>query len=120
VQPIVVSGQFTGRPDQRGAVCELARSIYPPSRGESGYLSFACFAQADRPDAFLFFEEWRDQTASDAHFATPHFAAFMERFRGLDDSLRYVGGGSLKTIGTGCAGSDTSAKAYRTASSSWS
>ena len=57
--------------------------MYGPSRAEDGCTSYACFAQADRPDAFLFFEEWRDQAALDRHFATPHFAGFMERFPSL-------------------------------------
>lgn len=59
--------------------------MYAPSRAEAGCSSYACFAQADRPDAFLFFEEWRDQAALDAHFATPHFAGFMQRFPSLID-----------------------------------
>jgi quinol monooxygenase YgiN len=80
VQEIVLSGRFTGRPDQRRAIVDLARSMYAPSRAEPGCSSYACFAQADHPDAFLFFEEWSDQAALDAHFASPHFAGFMERF----------------------------------------
>lgn len=59
--------------------------MYAPSRAEDGCASYACFVQADRPDAYLFFEEWRDQAVLDRHFATPHFAGFMERFPDLID-----------------------------------
>jgi len=83
MQQLVLSGQFTGRPEQRGAIADLARGMYGPSRAESGCISYACFVQADQPDAYLFFEEWADDAAIDAHFASPHFAGFMERFPNL-------------------------------------
>jgi quinol monooxygenase YgiN len=57
--------------------------MYAPSRAESGCLSYACFVQAADPDAYLFFEEWADEAAVETHFATAHFADFMERFPAL-------------------------------------
>jgi quinol monooxygenase YgiN len=80
VRQLVLSGEFAGLPENRHALSDLAKAMYGDSRAEAGCRSYACFAQAHDPDKYVFFEEWADDTAIEAHFATPHFAGFMDRF----------------------------------------
>jgi quinol monooxygenase YgiN len=61
-----------------GALCELAG----PSRLEAGCLLYdVCRSQSD-PNELLVLEEWESQAILDAHMATPHFKAFLERAGG--------------------------------------
>ncbi|MGH7329315.1 MAG: putative quinol monooxygenase, partial [Polyangiaceae bacterium] len=43
------------------------------------------YTEPTSPNSFIFFEEWANQDAIDAHFATPHFKAFMEQFPPMID-----------------------------------
>jgi quinol monooxygenase YgiN len=58
-----------------GALLELAG----PSRKEPGCILYdVCRSKAD-PNRLLVLEEWESQAALDAHMATAHFKAFVER-----------------------------------------
>jgi quinol monooxygenase YgiN len=53
----------------------LLRELGDASRGEAGCASFdVCRGDADHPGTFVLFEQWCDQAALDAHYATEHFA----------------------------------------------
>ncbi|MDR2563431.1 MAG: antibiotic biosynthesis monooxygenase [Prevotellaceae bacterium] len=51
-------------------------SLIINSRAEEGCLSYSLYQSASEANCFFFFEEWKDQAAIDAHFATPHFQSF--------------------------------------------
>lgn len=48
-------------------------------REEPGCLAYIPHRDAGDPDAFVFYEVYRDQAAFDAHRASPHLASFRER-----------------------------------------
>ncbi|HEY6364728.1 MAG TPA: putative quinol monooxygenase [Candidatus Binatia bacterium] len=76
----VIAGTFTAKPERKMDVIKLAMSMFDPSRAEAGCISYNFYEDQGNKDAFLFFEEWKDQQAIDQHFATPHFARFMDQF----------------------------------------
>ncbi|MAW61704.1 MAG: antibiotic biosynthesis monooxygenase [Planctomycetes bacterium] len=64
------------RPENRAEFLEASQAIIAGTRAEAGCLFYALHEDAHDPCSFLFYEEWQDRAAIDAHFAEPHFAAF--------------------------------------------
>ena len=77
---IVLAAKFTGKLEARNELMHLAASMLAPSRAESGCISYNFYQQQPGYNDFLFFEEWADQASLDAHFQTPHFLGFMQKF----------------------------------------
>jgi quinol monooxygenase YgiN len=77
---IVVAAKFTGKPERKSEILRLAAFVAPPSRAEAGCITYNFYEQQPGASEFLFFEEWKDQAALDAHFQTPHFKEFMKQF----------------------------------------
>ena len=67
------------KPAQADAVAAALLELAGPSRAEAGCLMYdVCRSKADR-NKLLVLEEWESQAVLDAHMATPHFKAFVER-----------------------------------------
>lgn len=77
---IVLAAKFSGKPERRSEILRLAAIVAKPSRAEAGCITYNFYEQQPSDSEFLFFEEWADQAALDAHFQTPHFKEFMEQF----------------------------------------
>ena len=80
---IIVTGSFTAK---EGCLAEaLAASLehVHRSRQEPGCLSHAVQIDAENPQRLVFFEEWADQAALQAHFAVPASRAFAKTVAGL-------------------------------------
>jgi quinol monooxygenase YgiN len=75
---IVLAAKFTGKPGRKNEILRLVDIVKPLSRAESGCLTYDFYEKQPEGNEFLFFEEWRDQAALDAHFATQHFADFVK------------------------------------------
>ena len=73
---IVLVAKFTGKADKKSEILRRVGVVAPPSRKESGCLTYD-FYEMPGGNEYLFFEEWHDQAALDAHFQTPHFAEFV-------------------------------------------
>lgn len=52
------------------------RELVAPTRAEPGCRTYEIFRSKDDPHAFLFFEQYDDEAAIDAHRASPHFERF--------------------------------------------
>ena len=74
---IVVTAELEVAPDSREAFVELATEMCRASRREPGCIDYRVHAELERPDHFLFLEEWQDDAALQSHFAEPHTAKFM-------------------------------------------
>jgi len=58
---------------------EAARTLRPlrdGSRAEAGCITFDVSRSNDDPNAFVLYEEWRDQAALEEHYRTEHFKTF--------------------------------------------
>jgi quinol monooxygenase YgiN len=75
---IVLAAKLTGKPGRKNDILRLVATVTPPSRAESGCLTYQFYEQQPDGNEFLFFEEWRDQAALDAHFQSAHFANFVK------------------------------------------
>ncbi len=73
---IIVTGNARIQPDTQDAARAALEPLIAATRAEDGCESYTFGFDVDDPELLLFTELWRDQAALDAHFATPHIAAF--------------------------------------------
>jgi quinol monooxygenase YgiN len=74
----VIVARLRVRPEHRAAFLKASVAIIAGTRAEAGCLLYALHEDVHDPNSFLFYEEWQDRAAIDAHFAEAHFLAFGE------------------------------------------
>ena len=80
---LVVTGSVTARPDSFEALLEAALAHVARSRSEPGCLTHGVAIDCEDPLRLVFYEEWADRTALDAHFAQAGSLDFMRQVREL-------------------------------------
>lgn len=75
---IVVSGTVAIRPDKREEAVAAAVTMANATAAEKGCLTYRFYADIEDPHLFRIFEEWETEEALQAHFQTPHMAAFNQ------------------------------------------
>ena len=74
---IVVIARAATDADRRDELIRVSERVAQASRAEAGCLGYRIYEETERENEFLFVEEWEDDAALQAHFATPHIAEFM-------------------------------------------
>ena len=82
---LVVTGTVTARPDTFEELLEAALAHVHRSRSEPGCLQHGVSIDAENPMTLVFYEEWEDREALEAHFKVPGSLDFMETVRNLAD-----------------------------------
>ena len=67
-----IIGTVTARPETRDELHELLTAQVAPTRAEEGCINYDYHVDAADPCAFVFYENWIDKAALDAHLAMPH------------------------------------------------
>ena len=80
---IVVSGTVTARPETLDELLAAALDHVRRSRTEPGCLQHGVAIDAETPLTLVFYEEWADRAALDAHFQVPGSLTFMQAVRSL-------------------------------------
>jgi quinol monooxygenase YgiN len=78
---IIVTGSITAKPDSFEALLEACLAHVQRSRLEDGCISHAVRVDTENPLKLVFFEEWRDLLALQAHFVTPGIADLLAAFK---------------------------------------
>lgn len=73
---LVIAGTIRVPPGRLEAFRPHMRAMLAASRAEDGCLEYAYAEDVAEPGLIRVFEVWRDQAAIDAHFQTPHLAAW--------------------------------------------
>lgn len=73
---IVITGTVVAKPDRIEEALMLSLEHVKRSRLEPGCISHAVHRDAENPLRLVFFEEWADIAALNAHFAVPAARAF--------------------------------------------
>ena len=60
---------------QKAVFMEIARELVNKSRQEPGCLSYDLYEDAKDEESMVFIENWKDDAAIQAHFASEHFKA---------------------------------------------
>lgn len=74
---LVVAGVVKIDPAKRDEAIAAAVAMMRETRKEEGCRSYVFSADLEDVGCFHLFEEWESQEALDAHFASPHMAAFQ-------------------------------------------
>jgi quinol monooxygenase YgiN len=83
---LIVTGSVTARPDTFEALRRAALDHVSRSRTEPGCLTHGVATDCEAPLRLIFYEEWADRAALDAHFAQPGSIGFMRDPRELSAS----------------------------------
>lgn len=73
---IVISARMSVRPDQRQRAIDSALTMAAASEAESGCQAYRFGADLSDPNQFHLFECWDSAEVLEAHFSSPHMAAF--------------------------------------------
>jgi quinol monooxygenase YgiN len=72
----VIAGTFRLPPERLAGFRPHMTAMLSASRAEDGCLEYSYAEDVAEPGLIRVFEAWRDQAALDAHFQTPHMAAW--------------------------------------------
>ncbi|MFT4933440.1 MAG: quinol monooxygenase YgiN [Pseudoalteromonas distincta] len=73
---LVIAGTIRVPPERLDAFRPHMLAMLGASRAEDGCLVYSYAEDVAEPGLIRVFEAWRDQAALDAHFQTPHLAAW--------------------------------------------
>lgn len=80
---IIITGSITASDETVDEVLALSLEHVHRSRGEPGCLSHGVSRDADNPLRLVFFEQWADMAAVEAHFAVTKSGEFAQRASAL-------------------------------------
>jgi len=80
---IVVVGSFTARPGKEAEGLAAFEALVEPTHAEDGCILYALHRGTDDPARLAFIERWESREALDAHLASPHIQAILERAEDL-------------------------------------
>ena len=83
---IVVTGSVTARQDTFDQVRKLSLEHVHRSRKEPGCISHAVHVDCENPLRLVFFEQWADRAALQAHFAVPASGETVRALRSLSSA----------------------------------
>lgn len=67
-----IIGTVTARPETREELASLLMAQVAPTRAEAGCINYDFHVDGADPCVFVFYENWTDRAALDAHLAMPH------------------------------------------------
>ena len=67
-----IIGTVTASPETREELASLLMAQVAPTRAEAGCINYDFHVDAADPCVFVFYENWTDRAALDAHLAMPH------------------------------------------------
>ncbi len=73
----VVIARYRARSGEEHRVEEALRKMVEPTRAEPGNLDYQVFRDPSQPGVFVLFERYADESAFDAHRASPHFTTWL-------------------------------------------
>ena len=80
---IIVWGSIEAKPDCLDEMSRLSLEHVNRSRAEPGCISHSVQRDVENSNRFIFFEEWADMPALQAHFAVPESQGFVTSVAGL-------------------------------------
>ena len=82
---VILTAMVKAKPDQVEAVKEALMSLVGPTRKEPGCLCYNLHQSKTDPTQFLFYEQWANKDAFDAHGKTPHMKALGGKLKDKTD-----------------------------------
>jgi quinol monooxygenase YgiN len=82
---IILTAMVKAKAGQEDAVKEALMSLVEPTRQEPGCLVYNLHQSKSDPTQFMFYEQWANQEAFDAHGKQPHMKAAFAKLKGKTD-----------------------------------
>ena len=76
---IVVVGSLYAKPGKEDAMREVLDGLVAPTHAEDGCILYALHQGVDDPSRFAYVERWSSKEHLEAHLASAHIAAALER-----------------------------------------
>lgn len=74
-----IIGTVTARPEMREELASVLQALVAPTRAEAGCINYDFHVDAADPCVFVFYENWTDRAALDAHLAMPHLQPLLSQ-----------------------------------------
>lgn len=74
-----IIGTVTAHPETREELAVLLQAQVAPTRAEPGCINYDFHVDAADPCVFVFYENWVDRAALDAHLAMPHLQPLLSQ-----------------------------------------
>jgi quinol monooxygenase YgiN len=74
-----ILGTVTARPETRDELLALLHAQIAPTRAEAGCIDYDLHVDAADPCVFVFYENWTDRAALEAHLAMPHLRPLLSQ-----------------------------------------
>ncbi|KRW94403.1 MULTISPECIES: putative quinol monooxygenase [unclassified Paracoccus (in: a-proteobacteria)] len=74
-----IIGTLTARQETREELASLLMALVAPTRAEAGCINYDFHVDAADPCVFVFYENWTDRAALDAHLAMPHLQPLVSQ-----------------------------------------
>jgi len=78
-----VIARLVARSGKEEALRSLLMGLIAPTRKESGCITYELLQNKENSGECTFVEEWKDETALEAHFATDHIRDALGKFPNL-------------------------------------
>jgi quinol monooxygenase YgiN len=98
---LIIDGWLHFAPGEIDKFSEAARQMVEATRQEEGCLHYAFARDMNDPDIIRISERWVDEAALEAHFQSPHMAAFgagLAQVERLGADIRLYQGDEVRRI----------------------
>jgi quinol monooxygenase YgiN len=75
---LTVIATFVAKPGREAEVRRELLKLVEPTRREDGCINYDLHQKQGDPATFVFYENWRDRAALDAHAQSPHICAWRD------------------------------------------
>lgn len=79
----IIIARISSTPGAASQLRAILQALVAPSRHEPACLSYELFQDDEQPADFITVEHWADDSAAQAHLATPHVAAAIAQASSL-------------------------------------
>ena len=79
-----IIGMVVAKPEKREELRAILAAQVVPTRAEPGCMNYDFHVDAEDPNAFMFYENWRSRADLETHLRMPHLAPLQRR---LDELL---------------------------------
>jgi quinol monooxygenase YgiN len=77
-KPLTIVAIFEAAPGREDELAAALQALVAPTRAETGCLNYDLHRDLERPERFLFHENWSSRAAWDAHMRSPHLTRHRE------------------------------------------
>ncbi|HLJ70192.1 MAG TPA: putative quinol monooxygenase [Roseiarcus sp.] len=79
MKPCTIIGTVVAKDETRDELRAILSAQVGPTRAEPGCISYDFHVDAENPNRFMFYENWRSRDDLDAHLQAPHLKPLFGR-----------------------------------------